>query len=129
MKTGAHWSVAAGIRPCDIQEVFVRASGPGGQHVNKTATCVCVRHIPTGIEVRCQQERSQHANRVIARELLARKVHAHALAQAHAQRHARERARRAAARRRPHGAQERVLESKRRRANAKKLRQKVNEYE
>ena len=59
-----------GVREGDIIEKFVRSQGPGGQHVNKVSTCVFLRHIPTGIEVKCQQERSQAANRLIAKELL-----------------------------------------------------------
>jgi protein subunit release factor B len=65
---------ALGIREEDIKESFVRSGGKGGQHVNKTSTCVYLMHIPTGIEVKCQEERSQALNRYRARVLLARKV-------------------------------------------------------
>ena len=51
-----------GVYEKDFREMFVRASGPGGQNVNKTATCVVLRHIPTGIQVKCQEERSQRLN-------------------------------------------------------------------
>jgi protein subunit release factor B len=51
------------IREEDIRESFVRSQGRGGQNVNKTSTCVYLKHIPTGIEVKCQQARSQALNR------------------------------------------------------------------
>ena len=58
----------------DIAETFIRSSGKGGQHVNKTSTCVYLKHLPTGIEVKCQQERSQSLNRYRARVVLAKKI-------------------------------------------------------
>lgn len=63
-----------GIREQDLQEKFVRSGGKGGQNVNKTATCVYLKHIPTGIEVKCQQERYQGLNRFLARRILANKL-------------------------------------------------------
>lgn len=66
--------MALGIAEKDILEKFVRAQGHGGQKLNKTSTCVYLRHIPTGIEVKCQQERSQALNRFLARRLLADKI-------------------------------------------------------
>ncbi len=59
-----------GVREEDLEERFVRASGPGGQRVNKVSTCVVLRHLPSGIEVRCQRERSQALNRFLARRIL-----------------------------------------------------------
>ena len=59
-----------GVREEDLEERFVRSSGAGGQHVNKSATCVWLRHRPTGIEVKCMQERSQSINRFLARREL-----------------------------------------------------------
>ena len=58
------------IREQDIEEKFVRSSGPGGQKVNKTATCVFLRHTPTGLEIKMQKERSQLLNRYYARKRL-----------------------------------------------------------
>ena len=54
----------------DIEEKFVRSSGPGGQKVNKTSSGVCLYHIPTGIKIKCQKERSQSLNRFFARRIL-----------------------------------------------------------
>lgn len=65
---------ALNIREEDIAETFIRSSGKGGQHVNKTSTCVYLKHLPTGIEVKCQEERSQALNRYRARVLLAKKI-------------------------------------------------------
>jgi protein subunit release factor B len=63
-----------GIRDADLIEKFVRSQGKGGQNVNKVETCVYLKHIPTGIEVKCQQERSQGLNRFLARRILADKI-------------------------------------------------------
>lgn len=62
------------IREEDIEESFIRSSGKGGQHVNKTSTCVYLKHQPTGIEVKCQEGRSQALNRYRARLLLIQKI-------------------------------------------------------
>ena len=66
--------VALGVREEDIEEKFIRSSGSGGQKVNKSSTCVYLRHIPTGIEVKCMEERSQPLNRFLARRELVEKV-------------------------------------------------------
>lgn len=65
---------ALNIHEKDIKESFVRSGGKGGQHVNKTSTCVYLKHIPTGIEVKCQEERSQSLNRYKARVILFKKI-------------------------------------------------------
>ena len=67
---------ALDIQEKDILEKFVRSSGRGGQKVNKTSTCVYLKHIPTGIEVKCMKERSQSINRFLARRELAEKIEA-----------------------------------------------------
>ena len=66
--------VALRVRPEDIEERFVRGSGAGGQKINKTSSTVCLQHTPTGIEVRCQRERSQTLNRLLAWNELAEKL-------------------------------------------------------
>lgn len=65
---------ALNIREEDMEESFVRSQGKGGQNVNKTSTCVYLKHLPTGIEVKCQEERVQALNRYRARVLLVRKI-------------------------------------------------------
>lgn len=56
-----------GIHSGDLVEKFIRGSGRGGQKINKTASCVYLRHEPSGLEVKCQQERSRELNRFLAR--------------------------------------------------------------
>jgi protein subunit release factor B len=63
-----------GVRPEDLDESFVHSGGKGGQNVNKVATCVVLVHRPTGIAVKCQRERTQAANRLVARRMLADKI-------------------------------------------------------
>ena len=67
---------ALGVREQDIEEQFVRSSGAGGQKVNKTSSCVVLTHRPTGLRVKCQQERSQALNRFLARRILLDKIEA-----------------------------------------------------
>jgi len=56
-----------GVREGDLDESFIRSGGPGGQHVNRSATCVYIKHRPTGLEVKMQKSRSQALNRFYAR--------------------------------------------------------------
>ncbi len=59
-----------GLREADLEEKYVRSSGPGGQNVNKTASCVYLKHVRSGLEVKMQRERSQGLNRYYARKRL-----------------------------------------------------------
>lgn len=61
---------ALGVLEADLLETFIRCSGPGGQKVNKTSSGVCLRHVPSGVEVKCTRERSQGLNRFLARRQL-----------------------------------------------------------
>jgi peptide chain release factor len=63
-----------GIKEQDLIEHFVRSQGKGGQNVNKVASAVYLKHVPSGVEVKCQQERSQVLNRFLARRLLVDKI-------------------------------------------------------
>jgi len=63
-----------GVKEADIDEKFIRSGGPGGQNVNKVATCVQLKHLPTGITVKIQKDRTQGVNRFLARRSLVSKI-------------------------------------------------------
>jgi protein subunit release factor A len=67
---------ALGVSDSDIEETFVRSGGHGGQNVNKSATCVMLLHIPSGLQVKCQTTRQQGLNRFLARRILLDKIEA-----------------------------------------------------
>ncbi|GAA6109808.1 mitochondrial translation release factor in rescue [Tachysurus ichikawai] len=62
------------LNEADLEEQFVRGSGPGGQATNKTSNCVVLKHIPTGVVVKCHETRSVELNRKRAREILQEKL-------------------------------------------------------
>lgn len=62
--------LALGIREEDLVEKFITGSGSGGQKINKTSSCVYLKHEPSGQEVKCQRERSRELNRYLARKEL-----------------------------------------------------------
>ena len=68
-----------GVRPGDVLERFTRSGGPGGQNVNKVETAVRITHIPTGLVVASQTQRSQHQNRATAMTLLLSRIFAQRL--------------------------------------------------
>ena len=113
-----------GVREQDLEERFIRSRGPGGQNVNKVSTCVVLRHRASGLEVRCQRERSQVLNRFLARRMLVAKLEAQRLGRlsAEAQRIAKIRRQK---RKRSKRAKEKLLQLKRHRAEKKALRRPV----
>jgi len=112
------------VRREDVEERFARASGPGGQHVNKVSSAVQLVHKPTGVSVSVQESRSQSENRRIAWERLGELLEQRKRDQEAARRQAREKKRRQ--HRRPSkGARKRNVEAKRRRGDLKKLRGRV----
>ena len=117
-----------GVREEDIVERFIRAQGPGGQNVNKVSTCVYLRHLPTGIEVKCQEERSQAQNRYRARQILLKKIECAILGKLSEEQKRIEKIRRQK-RRRSRRAKLKILESKRRHSAKKLLRASVRETE
>jgi protein subunit release factor B len=111
-----------GIREEDLVEKFVRSGGAGGQNVNKVATCVYLKHIPTGIEVKEQRERSQALNRFLARRTLADKIESMVAGKKSEERRRREKIRRQK-RKRSKRAKEKILQQKKQQAEKKKRRQ------
>lgn len=117
--------VRLGLKEADFKETFVRSAGAGGQNVNKVSSCVVLKHLPTGLEVKCQRERSQALNRFLAKRLLVDKIQAQALGKESESRKAFEKIRRQK-RRRSRRAKEKMLEVKRRHSVKKSLRSKIH---
>jgi len=116
------------VKESDILEEFVRSSGPGGQNVNKTSTCVYLKHLPTGIEVKCQKSRSQSLNRFLARQILANKIESMVLGRESEERKRIEKIRRQK-RKRSRRAKEKMLHAKKMVGEKKKLRRNLGEHE
>jgi protein subunit release factor B len=110
-----------GISETDLAESFVRSSGKGGQNVNKVSSCVVLVHVPSGIGVKCQVERTQALNRLRAREMLADKIEAKRIAERVAAAARAAKAQRQK-RRRPRKVKEEILRQKRARAATKESR-------
>ncbi|MBA4137261.1 MAG: peptide chain release factor-like protein [Opitutus sp.] len=110
--------VSLGVRPEEIEERFIRGTGAGGQKINKTSSTVWLRHGPTGVEVRCQRERSQLTNRLLAWEELAEKLAWRRAEAANAARAERELTRRQT-RQKSRGQKTRMIQTKKHRAKIK----------
>lgn len=109
----------------DIKEDFVTSPGPGGQNVNKVATCVVLKHMPSGLVIKCHECRTQLANRILARELLVKRFEfqIRKKKQEVLQQKSKERARK---RKRSARSKERMLENKRQRSQKKQSRHKIS---
>jgi len=114
-----------GISETDIVEQFIRSGGHGGQKLNKTSSCVYLKHIPTGIEVKCQKERTQSINRFIARRILADKIETIKLGKLSSEQQRIEKIRRQK-RKRSKRSKEKMLQSKKFNSQKKALRSKVS---
>jgi len=113
-----------GIRESDLVEKFVLGSGKGGQKLNKTSSCVYIHHIPSGIEIKCQRERSRGLNRFLARRELCDRIEQRILGAQSEKQQAWEKIRRQK-RRRSRRQKERMLEGKHHHSRKKDLRGKV----
>lgn len=114
--------VKLGILEADLVEKFVRGSGHGGQKINKTSSCVYLKHRPTGLEVKCQAERSRAMNRFIARRELCDQFEEIALGEKSERQQRIEKVRRQK-RRRSRRQRQRDVQLKRRHGQKKSLRQ------
>lgn len=117
--------VSLGVRPEEVAERFVRGTGAGGQKINKTSSTVWLRHRPTGVEVRCQRERSQTVNRQLAWTELAEKLEGRRRESADRARAERELLRRQK-RQKSRGQKARMVEAKQHRARNKSARGRVS---
>ena len=117
-----------GLYSQDITEKFIRGSGSGGQKINKTASCVYLKHLPTGIEIKCQAERSRELNRFIARKELCETFQEKILGIQSARQQAREKIRRQK-RRRSRRQKNRMLDDKSKQSEKKQYRKKPNQTE
>ena len=109
------------IKDSDLVEKFILGSGSGGQKINKTSSCVYLKHLPTGIEVKCQKSRSRELNRVYERRELCEKLEELLFQEKSKKQQAIEKIRRQK-KKRSRRAQEKILAGKRMRSDVKKMR-------
>jgi protein subunit release factor B len=117
---------ALGIREEELAESFIRGSGSGGQKINKTSSCVQLRHAPSGIEIKCQSSRLQSSNRFFARRDLCDKLEEIRLGAQSRRQQEQEKVRRQK-RRRSRRAKNKMLEDKHKQSEKKAVRQRVKE--
>ena len=123
-KALAHRMKALGINEGDLVEKFILGSGSGGQKINKTSSCVYLKHLPTGIEIKCQQSRSRELNRLYARRELCDRLEEQRSSEKSAKRQAIEKKRRQK-RKRSRRAQAKVLANKKHHSEIKEFRKKI----
>jgi len=116
---------ALGMRDDDLTEKFILGSGKGGQKRNKTASCVYLKHTPSGIQIKCQRSRSRELNRFHARRELCEKMAERIEGEKSRKRQAAEKIRRQK-RRRSRRAKERMLKDKHIQSEKKTLRKQVD---
>lgn len=114
---------ALGIFEEDLDEQFILGSGAGGQKINKTNSCVRLKHLPTGLEIKCQKERSRSLNRYYARKMLCEKIEEQVLQEKSRKQQEIEKIRRQK-RKRSKRAKEKMLEGKKLQSDKKNLREK-----
>jgi protein subunit release factor B len=112
------------IRPEDIEEKFIRSRGKGGQNVNKVATCVRLKHLPTGTTIKCEVYRTQRKNRELAMKLLIEKLEKKETARLKKILSDKEKLKRQK-RKRPKALQEKILQDKKQNSEKKELRKKL----
>ena len=114
------------IQESDLIEKFILGSGSGGQKINKTSSCVYIKHVPTGIEVKCQSTRSRDLNRLYARRELCEKLEGILFKEKSTRQKEAEKVRRQK-RRRSRRSQEKMLAGKKKLSNKKELRKSPSE--
>ncbi|MCF7874944.1 MAG: peptide chain release factor-like protein [Candidatus Omnitrophica bacterium] len=112
-----------GLKEADLSEKFIRGGGKGGQKINKTASCVYLKHLPSGVEVKCQRSRSRQENRFFARRILIAKIEEIKLKKRSEKNKKIDKIRKQK-RRRSKRAKEKMLEFKKKRSEKKKFRSK-----
>ena len=117
-----------GVAERDLLEAFIRSSKPGGQNVNKVSSCVYLKHMVSGIEVKCQHQRSQSLNRYRARQILLEKIETAILGEKTQKLWANEKIRRQK-RRRSRRAKAKMLNDKHEHAQKKEQRRSVREID
>ena len=120
------WMLKLAITEDQLEEKFIIGSGRGGQKLHKSATCVWIKHQPTGTVIKCQETRSREDNRYFARKRLCEKIDNQQQQEKSQQQQAIEKIRRQK-KRRSRRAKQRLLDDKRHQANLKKTRQKPDD--
>jgi len=116
------------IHDDDLIEKFILGSGTGGQKINKTSSCVYLKHIPTGIQIKCQQARSREYNRYLALSALCNRLEKKASDEIQEKIHLKEKIRRQN-KKRTFSNQEKMLEGKRLRSKTKTLRARFKNHD